>query len=209
MKKILFLVGLFCLTLNISGQNKKIEFGIKGGLNYANFVDKNDDDIPADYKGKVGFFIGGIIEFSINEKIAVKPEFIYSLQGSNFTINGADLNIFSPNPIFITEINGKIKESLLILPIMVNYKLNREFLLEFGPQFGYLLNREVEYDNNPLDIGGFLRNDDTEKIELGIGLGIGYSLSNDFGISLRYNYGIIERQNLNTSVIQFGISYKL
>lgn len=96
----------------------------------------------------------------------------------------------------------------MILPIILEYGLNEKFNLEFGPQFGYSLNREVEFDNNPIN-SGFIRNDDEEKFELGLGLGFGYSLSNDLGISLRYNYGIIERQNLKTSVIQLGLNYKL
>lgn len=209
MKKTFLLIGIFLLVINSYGQDSQIEFGIKGGLNYSSFADNNDDDIPADYKGKIGFHLGGFVEFEISEKISIRPELLYSQQSSDFTINGADLNIFNPNDdIFITSINGEIKESLLLLPIIVEYSLSEKFNLEFGPQFGYSLNREVEFEDNPLG-GGFIRNDDEEKFELGVGLGVGYSLSDDLGISLRYNYGIIERQNLNTSVIQLGMNYKL
>ena len=209
MIKSILLIGIFLITLNINAQDKQIEFGIKGGLNYSGFIDNNDDDIPADYKGKIGFHLGGFIEFKVSEKVSLRPELLYSQQGSNFTIDGADLNIFSPDPIFVTEIDGEIRESLLLLPVIAEYKLNEKLSLEFGPQFGYSLNREIEYDNNPLSFGGFLRNDDEEKFEVGISLGLGYSMTDELGISLRYNYGIIERQNLNTSVIQLGMYYKL
>ena len=211
MKKLLLLIGFFLITLNINAQDKQIEFGIKGGLNYSGFIDNNDDDIPADYKGKVGFHLGGFIEFKVNEKIIVRPELLYSKQGSNFSINPSDLIVFDPNDpvLFDGTIDGEIRESLLLLPIIMEYKINEKLSLEFGPQFGYSINREVEYDNNPFNFGGFLRNDDEEKFELGLGLGLGYSLSDDLGMSLRYNYGIIERQNLNTSVIQSGMNYKL
>ena len=209
MKKSFLLIGIILITLNINAQDKQTEFGIKGGLNYSSFADNNDDDIPADYKGKIGFHIGGFVQFEISEKVSIRPELLYSQQGSDFTINGADLNIFDPNDdIFITSIDGEIKESLLLLPIILEYGLSEKFNFEFGPQFGYSLNREIEFEDNPLD-GGFIRNDDEEKFELGLGLGLGYSLSDDLGISLRYNYGIIERQNLNTSVIQLGMNYKL
>jgi opacity protein-like surface antigen len=209
MTKPLLLIALFLLTLNTYGQDNQIEFGIKGGLNYSSFSDNNNDDIPADYKGKIGFHLGGFVEFGISEKISIRPELLYSQQGSNFTINSSDLNIFSPDPIFITSIDGEIKESLLLLPVLVEYKMSEKLSLEFGPQFGYSLNREVEYDNNPFNFDGFLRNEDEEKFELGLSLGLGYSLFDNLGISLRYNYGIIERQNLNTSVFQLGMNYKL
>jgi opacity protein-like surface antigen len=209
MKKTLLLIGIFLLSLSSYGQDSQVDFGIKGGLNYSSFIDNNDDDIPAEYKGKIGFQIGGFVEFGISEKISIRPELLYSQQGSVFTMNGRDFNIFDPNDdIIISSINGEIKESLLLLPFIVEYRLSETFNLEFGPQFGYSLNRVVELDTNPLG-GGFIRNDDKEKFELGLGLGVGYSLSDDLGIYLRYNYGVIERQNLNTSVIQLGMNYKL
>lgn len=207
MRKTLLLIAFIFLTLTITAQND-VEYGLKGGLNYSSFIDNNDDDIPADFKGKIGFHFGGFISIGINDKISIRPELLYSQQGSDFTINGSDLNIFSQDDLFITSIDGEIKESLLTLPIILEYALNEKLNLEFGPQLGYSLNREVEFEDNPLG-GGFIRNDDEEKFELGLALGLGYSLSDDFGISLRYNYGIIERQNLKTSVIQLGLNYKL
>ena len=209
MKKKLLLIGFLLLTLSTYSQDNQIEFGIKGGLNYSSFMDNNDDDIPTDYKGQIGFHLGGFAKFKLSGKISIKPELVYSLQGSNFTINGSDLNIVSQDDIFVTSIDGEIKESIILIPIILEYKLNKKLNLEFGPQFGYSLNRDVEYDNNPFNFIGFLRNDDEETFEIGIGLGFGYSLSDDLGVSLRYNYGIIERQNLNTSVFQLGMYYKL
>ncbi|WGH75974.1 porin family protein [Tenacibaculum tangerinum] len=209
MTKPLLLIALFLLTLNTYGQVNLIKFGIKGGLNYSNFADNNNDDIPADYTGKIGFHLGGFVKFGISEKISIRPELLYSQQGSNFTINGSDLNITNPEPVFITSIKGEIKESLLLLPVIIIYTLSDKLHLECGPQFGYSLNRKIDYDNNPFNFGGFLKNEKEEKFELGLSLGFGYYLSDDLGISLRYNYGIIERQNLNTSVFQLGMNYQL
>ena len=209
MKKKLLLIGFVLISLTVYGQKETIEYGIKGGLNYSSFIDNNNDDIPADYKGKIGFHLGGFVSFGISDKISIRPELVFSQQGSDFTIKAANLNIQNPgDPNIISSINGEIRESLLLLPIIVELNLNKKFRFEFGPQFGYSLNREVEYKNNPVG-NALIRNDDSEKFELGLGLGLGYSVSNDLGISLRYNYGIIERQNLNTSVIQLGMNYKL
>lgn len=210
MKKTLLLIGLTLFTLTSFGQNRATEFGIKGGLNYSSFIDRNDKDIPADYNGKVGFHIGGFISLGISDKLSIRPELLYSQQGSNFSINGGDLNIFDPNDgAFVTSMDGTIKESMILLPIILDYKLNTKFNIGFGPQLGYSINREIDYDNNSFNFDGFLKNNDSENFEIGIGLEIGYYVAANYGISLRYNYGILERQNLHTSVINLGLNYKL
>jgi len=208
MKKITLFIGLILITTSVFGQKKNAEFGLKAGLNYSNFLDTNDEDIPAEYSGKIGFHIGGFVVFRITEKISIRPEILYSLQGSNFSINAYDLNIFDPtDDNFITSIDGKIKESMILLPIMFEYRFANNIDLELGPQFAYLINRDLTYDNNQ---GLFsIRNDGSEEFEIGINLGLGYSFTEKYRIGLRYSYGIIERQNLHSSVIQLGLNYKL
>lgn len=83
-------IALTVLTLNSYSQNKHIQYGIKGGLNYSNFIDNNDTDIPVDHKTKVGFYLGGFVSFAINEKISIRPELLYAQQGSGFNIDAAD-----------------------------------------------------------------------------------------------------------------------
>lgn len=108
MKKTLLLIGLTLSILTINAQNN-IEYGLKGGLNYSSFIDNNNDDIPVDYKGKIGFHFGGFVSIGISDKISIRPELIYSQQGSDFTIHGSDLNFISQEDIFITSIDGEIK----------------------------------------------------------------------------------------------------
>ena len=207
MKKTTLLIGLILITTSVFGQERIIEFGLKAGLNYSNFLDTNEEDIPAEYNGKIGFHIGGFVVFGITEKISIRPEILYSQQGSDFSINASDLNIFDPGDDFFASIAGEIKESLILLPIMFEYRVSESFDLELGPQLAYLIKRDLTYDNNQNLFP--IRNDDSEKFEIGINLGLGYSFAEKYRIGLRYNYGIIERQNLHSSVIQLGMNYKL
>jgi len=208
MYKTFLLIGLILISLTSFGQTKENEFGLKGGLNYSSFIDNNDKDITADYNGKIGFHIGGYIALGITEKLSIRPELLYSQQGSNFSIDGGDLNIFDPNNNFVTSIDGTIKESMILLPIILEYSLSEKFNIGIGPQFGYSLNREIEFDDNPFG-GGFLKNDDSENFDIGLDIEFGYSLAENYVVYLRYNYGILERQNLHTSVIQLGINYRI
>ncbi len=204
MKKTLLLILLTLFALNSYGQNKNLEYGIKGGLNYSSFVDNNDEDFPVDYKGKIGFHIGGFITFSISEKISLRPELLYSQQASEVTIKRPD-GFFQT----IMSFDGNIKESLLLLPIILEYKLSETFDLGIGPQFAYSINREVEFDINSEFNSLFITNDASEEFEVGIDFELGYSLADNYRISIRYIYAITERQNLNTSVLQLGLNYKL
>ncbi len=165
-------------------------------------------DIPADYNGGIGFYVGGFVSFNVSEKISIRPELLFSQRGSSFSINGTDIKVFTlDDAFFFTSIDGDIKESLILLPIILKYKLSQKFVLGGGPQLSHSLSRNVEFDNNPFNIG-FIRNDGSEKFEIGVDLELEYVITNSYGIELRYNYGITERQNLHSSIIQLGMNYR-
>ena len=93
MKYKTLLISLLFATYLINVQAQKNNLGIKAGLNYSNFSDNSNETSGFDYTSKVGFYIGGYINFRITEKISIQPELLLSQQGSSFsftllTING-------------------------------------------------------------------------------------------------------------------------
>ncbi|QTD39215.1 PorT family protein [Polaribacter batillariae] len=206
MKRTLLLIGITLFTLASYGQ-KKTDFGIKGGLNYSSFVGNNDNEISTYYKGKVGFHIGAFFSFKVNEKLSIRPEILYSKQDSDLIINNLRILTYGVGGMFyINTVEGNIKESMLYIPIILEYKLNEKLNFGAGPQFGYSLNREFKFEKLSKEVLSLI--DNSENFEIGIGLELEYLLTANYGISLRYNFGIIERQNSNTSVIQLGMNYK-
>ena len=205
MMKILLLIGIYLFNTNIYCQNKKIEYGIIVGFQNSSFID--NDDSPVNYTGKIGYHAGISLSFNINDKTSIRTEFLYLIRGGSIlNIKGGRGGGFGFFNIGGNYIYGEIRESLIFLPLMTEYKLNHKFSLGIGPVFGYSFNRKVEYDDNRFD--EFIKNDKSKKFELNLGIDFRYSL-NDIELFIRYNYGITERQNLKASIFQLGMNYKL
>ena len=210
MKKLYLLTGLLIFVTNITTAQEKTALGLKAGLNYSSFINNKDGAVPADYQGKAGFHAGGFVNFRLAEKLFIRPEVLFSLQGSEFEIDAKDTNVNDPeDPIFISDgISGKIKESVILVPVMAGVFVTENLDIELGPQLAWVVNRDVTYENNPYPLA-LIRNDDSGDFEFGVNAGLGYNFRAHYRIGLRYIYGITERQNLHSSVFQLGLHYTL
>ncbi|WP_378187510.1 porin family protein [Aquimarina sp. W85] len=212
MKKLYLALGALLITFNsIFSQDQKINFGMIAGMNYSSLL-KAESEIPTDYKGKVGFLIGGFVNINLTEKLSIQPELMFSLQGGDFSIDpNRVFNNGDPNsPISLSNIEGKINESMILLPITANIHFNNKIEMQIGPQLGYSIKRKIEYDTEIVIEGDFFQLEpDSKKIELGAILDLGYNLSEKLRIGIRYAYGLIKRQNVNTSVFSLGLQYQI
>ena len=214
MKKKIF-IGLLCiLPLILFSQNKNIDYGVKLGINYSNYIDNIDSNffthIPADYKGRIGFHIGAYTNIEINEIISIQPELLISKTGSKATIEFKDLqNIYTNQDALVyQETKGIIDEYNIVIPILLNINMNKYFF-EIGPHFGYTFRRDISYKDGPINSQLILKNTDSENFEFAGALGFGYKMSELYQINIRYSYGFTEKQNLNSSILYLGLSYKL
>lgn len=210
MKKITLFIGLTILLINFkaSGQENETKFGIKAGLNYSNFILGKEfpSDFPANFNGKIGFHVGGFLKLKLTNDLILKPELIFSKQGAEFEIDLGSLTI-DPDPLFADNYKTDIKESLFLLPIMLDYYFNESFDIEFGPQLGYVISQNISTNNETATINSAYKNYD--KFEIGLNLGLGYNFAKIYRIGIRYNYGIMERNNRKSSVFQLGLQYQI
>jgi len=209
MNRILLFFGiLFSFTsLTVNGQKSKIDIGIKGGVNYTNKSIENDLRGLLELSGNFGYYIGTFINLSISEKINLRPELLYILQNSKFDAGITQgLPEYGDPPEFLVA--GKIKESLLTIPILLQIKLFKNLYGDVGPSFGYLLKREIEYVEPYLRIG-ILENTSDQKFEMGLNVGAEYKLTNSIGCGIRYTYGITNRQNAKSSNLLLGMNFIL
>ena len=103
------LVVLFLISLT-SQTFAQPTFGIKGGVNFANMVMKDDDDTYSDdFKMKLGFQIGGTAEFVINEMFSFEPALMLSTKGTKmeFDIEGTDITVKTNLMYLDIPLNGK------------------------------------------------------------------------------------------------------
>ena len=124
MKKLSIIILL--LIISISTQAQFLRFGLKAGVNFA------DLNGISDYKTKTGFHFGGLVEVKLLQNLSVQAELIYSFQGAK--ANGQGFNDINYNYITV--------------PVLAKFYLITERLsLEAGPQFAFLVNNNVDFDN--------------------------------------------------------------
>lgn len=218
MNKYLFLLTftLLIFTNESKSQNTDITFGIKAGANYSSYTPRllvsGIEDVR--YEGKIGFYLGGFVNFEISNNFRIQPELIFALQGSKFL--NENIEVFDPNGFISTlvDFESNINESTIIIPIIAQYFINENFYLEGGPQLGYIINREEKIikdpikeftgiDTEPMDF-------DYDKFDFGLTFGIGYKFSEKIRVNTRYFFGLLERNNnIKSSVFNLGIEYRL
>ena len=191
------------LSFSITGQNSNLEFGVKGGLNYSTY----QNGFPLfEFERSLGYFVGGYGNISINDNFKFQTEILFANQGTDYKIDYTGI-ILPQNPEELTfneNLNGKVEELTIVVPILAQYYFSKKFYIELGPQFGFIINRK-EIIN-----GKSIESDNYDSFDFGISPGIGLLLTEKIGISAKYLVGIIERDSeIKSSVLNLGISYKI
>ncbi|CAM3316196.1 porin family protein [Zobellia roscoffensis] len=154
-----------------------------GGKAGLNFTTWLGNDFDG-VSAKVGAYFGGIVEIPVMENFYVQPELIFALQG-------ADLGPSNVNLAYIQ------------LPVMGKYHITDEFAVELGPQIGFLLADNWEED---------LQFQDTKSIDLGVNLGGGYRMDENFYFQLRIGVGlskVLDITNARNGAVSVGAVYFL
>ena len=133
MKKLAFLIVVLLTIPQITNAQSNVKFGVKAGLNYANFTNTEiqTDAITSYHAGLlVGLF----------DNLAIQPELLYSTVGASYD-----------------NLSNEIKNELgyISIPIMAKFNLSETFFIEAGPQGSFLLSKkdEVNFDDyNDLDL---------------------------------------------------------
>ncbi|MCU0350817.1 MAG: PorT family protein [Flavobacterium sp.] len=165
MKKLIFTIVLSMSGIGAFAQD--IDFGVKAGVNFANFSGKNNSS-----ETTTGFYLGGFAEIDISEKFQVQPELLYSSEGASFKVGDNDPTV-----------------SFLRLPIMAKYMIYENLDLVAGPQLGVMLD-DKNFDFNTFDLG--LGTGLAYELDNGLGFDLRYNfgfmnLSKDEGVTLNQN----------------------
>jgi hypothetical protein len=174
MKKVLFF-AVYLLFGLIVVKAQDLNFGVKGGVNFASITGDFTDDLNS----RTSLHFGVVAEIGISEKFSFQPELLYSAQGAKYD----DSDGYS----------GTTKLDYLNIPLIAKYYVAEGFSLEAGPQIGFLLSAKDEYES-PGDSGEDDVKDFVKGIDFGINLGVGYKLEGGLNFGARYNLGL---SNLN------------
>jgi hypothetical protein len=210
MKKILF-ISLILVSLQSYSQDDQSNFGIKAGATFGKFVPENSS---TEFQYLLGFYAGGFYDFKIEEQWRFQPELLFALQGSKITSRD---NV-------ITDINGnrlpgtstfnfqyELYELTISIPLIVKLYLSKKFYLESGPQFGFIIDRNLTSSQVLLDgnDNSFV-NEGNGNFDFGVGIGAGYDISQNISLNFRAYNGLVKRNGgFKSLVFNLGIEYSL
>lgn len=159
-----------------STDTSKPKFGIKGGVNFSNLYTEDVEDNNV----LTGFNLGVFAKLPITQTFAIQPELAYTTKGAELEYNNAFVNGTST-----------FKLNYLELPVLLVVNLSENFNIHGGPYFAYLIDGKATNDSQGtlFDAENNLDNDDFNKFDTGISVGIGYD-TNKIGFGIRYNYGL-------------------
>lgn len=231
MKKItLTLLGLVAFSTSALAQ-QEVKFGPKAGVNFASIngkVTEEGETFEFD-KGQTGFHIGAIAEIKFNEKFAIQPELLYSVQGGKFEESGSETIM---GQTFAYEAESKWNLHYINIPIMAKYYVIPSVAIEAGPYVGINIKSEMKYEGS-ISAAGVTESENeaydfkkgTNAVDFGLGFGASFNMDNGFFVGARYNLGLAKiskdakwtegdvefestKEDFKNGVIQVSIGYK-
>lgn len=178
---------------------KKVSPGIRAGVNVATL-----SNINADFK--TDFYAGGILSLHLGQRYTLQPELIYTRQGAN-------------NVTFVDDETGEptgqenVSIQYLSLGVINKFYFVEGFHGLIGPSLDMKIGKNfprIDFDDD--DYGG---------VDLGISLGLGYTLPIGLTVEGRFKTGMLDAFNNDyflgmfddpdeislNRVFQLGLSY--
>ena len=208
------IVFISLFSLSASAQT----FGLKGGLNLSNMLEKDDDATYSnDYKMNLGFHVGATIDVPFNDFLSFESGLLFTTRGMNFEEEILDFGISAKANLYYLDIPLTLKAS---------HKLGEELKMygTFGPYVGIGLSGKIkvtaEYqgvkETEEIDVewGNDENEDDLKRLDMGLTFGAGVEFKS-FMIGISYDLGlsnIAAYQDFGTTsknrVLKFSIGYR-
>jgi hypothetical protein len=213
MAKVTMLLSLFCFFITSTNLAQDTRFGIKAGLNYASVVGDLTEGIKFRFSGHGGIYL----ESEFSDKFAFQIDLLYSSQGFQFS---SDLQSIENTGITLdqNDFRTNVQLNFLTVPIVGKFALNDLLAVEFGPQFGFLLNQVSKIKNldqrddtipdNRTSISGDF------QLDYGVVAGLDIKVDQSISVAPRFYIGLRNRlnglggtlQNYNVA-IQVSVNY--
>lgn len=179
---VLFLI-LFLISATSNSQ--ELSFGFTAGLNMSTISSSYDESGL-----KIGYNIGGIGQYKINEKSKMLANLSFSTKGQQYSSMTDNQNTHA-------KVYHTTSLYYINIPILYQYMFKDIVGLEIGPTLGFCLGGKDKsrIGNEPWNTEKFKKGS-YNPIDLGITLGaftkdLGQSAFNNIFIGFRYTFGLI------------------
>lgn len=190
MKRIILVA--FVLASGFAATAQKATAGLKAGLNIATLSPNNANS----WDSKLGYHVGFQVNVNVARSLAIQPELVYSNQGAEYTLSGAE---------------HKLHINYLNVPVLLQYKTGGGLRLHTGPQVGFLTSVNDEVNGTTTN---FFDKNDFKKTDVSWAFGLAYVTPGGFGFDARYNLGLTDinevgGSKLKNNVGQVGVFFEL
>ncbi|MCX7834700.1 MAG: PorT family protein [bacterium] len=185
MKRTAILLVMALLMVSQLTYAADLRYGVKLGVNLANVsVDPAPSGI--DYKTRTGFGFGGIVNYSINEKMDVRTEILYLMKGTKVEA-GSVSNEWKVDNLVVAPF---YTYTLAQWDCKINPGHDAKFFFQAGPEIGIKMQAKDKNGNN-------LTNWNSSEVALNIGAGLAIPVGPGHLIpDVRYSMGLT---NLTTT----------
>lgn len=174
-KYLILPVLLFHITLVVSAQHKNGSFSLQPKIGMASSTFTGDDINGC--KTKVGFTIGGDVEYQCNPWLGLSCGVLYTNEGAKIK-----------NTESIGLNNASIKTNYLNIPIVMNFYVAKGLAFKAGLQPGILLSAKIHAKvadvKASIDVGSSFH-----SLDMTIPVGVSYELHN-IVLDGRYHFGL-------------------
>ncbi|SNZ00235.1 outer membrane beta-barrel protein [Flagellimonas pacifica] len=217
MRKSILIILFTSLTLSSFAQDNTIEFGASVGSFYTNYINSNLESgdfrrqglftsyESAKIENKPGLNASIFLNYHINDKLILSPEILFTIKKFDYDITFLENNgSRRPNLIDSNEY------LYLNFPIIIKYNLSKRIDFESGWQLGFLINNKdrIVVEDGPSN--NITLTSEVEQKDNYSGLiGLGFKLTKNIGMNLRYNFFFTKIYGFNNSSIQLNFFYKI
>lgn len=182
----------------------QVSGGLKVGANLSSFGGDAEGT-----SSKIGYHAGAYLNLAFSDKIALQPELLYNVLGSESKYSEVDY----------TE-KDTYSLSYVSIPVMFMYNINKMINIQAGPQANILTSAKLDssgeadgfkYEMNDVDV-----KDSFKSADFSINVGVGLNISK-LSIAARYCIGVANIAEVDDSVdvsvnnnaVQLSVGYRL
>ena len=175
MKKILFIIAIFSISISSFAQMK---FGVKAGGNMSIFTGHDTGDgrgTSGSSDIAFGVHAGAFANYSLSDLFGVQIEALYSMQGGRY----------NHKKLIDWEYEGTLRSHYINLPLLLEVKPFKSPLgFLAGPQVGYCISRSF------YGYGIYFDKERYKNFDFAIAWGLQYALNEHLSLGLRHNIGL-------------------
>lgn len=140
LKTLTLFVAIFAIVTTSYSQQRLpfLEFGFKGGTNITKVDGKSFKD-----EFKYGYNLGAFAAIKVGEKWQLQPEVLFNQYATKTAANFDEMNPFAQGNNL-----RDVRLNYVSIPLLLDYSPTRFFTLQAGPQYGILIDKNVNLIQN-------------------------------------------------------------